>query len=118
MITAIRIGTAAVWLVFGLVFKIFGVVPRHRLIVASVLGETAAGPVTMLIGGAEVAMGLWVLSGIRPRICAAAQTIAIVTMNALELWLARDFLLAPIPMVSANVVFLALVWYIALKSPR
>ncbi len=116
MITAIRIGTAAVWFVFGLVFKISGVVPRHRLIVASVLGETAAGPVTVLIGGAEVTMGLWILSGIRPRACAAAQTIAIVTMNALELWLARDLLLAPIPMVCANVVFLALVWYSALKS--
>ena len=28
-VTAIRIGTAAVWLVFGVVFKPFDVVPRH-----------------------------------------------------------------------------------------
>jgi hypothetical protein len=117
MITVFRIGTALVWLIFGVVFKVLGAVPRHRLIVASVLGGPAAGPVAVLIGVAEAAMGLWILSGIRPRTCATVQTIAIATMNALELSLARNLLLAPIPMVCTNAAFLALVWYCALKAP-
>ena len=92
-------------------------VPRHRLIVAAVLGEAAAGPVTVVIGAAEAAMALWILSGIYPRACAALQTIAIATMNTLELTVARDLLLAPILMVCANTVFLVAVWYCALKVP-
>jgi uncharacterized membrane protein YphA (DoxX/SURF4 family) len=115
----IRIATASVWIVFGFLFKVMGLVPRHRLIVAAVLGEAAAGPVTLMIGGAETLMGLWILSGFRPRTCAAAQTLAIVSMNALELSLARNRLLAPLPMVCANTVFLAAGWYCALKAvPR
>jgi len=117
LIIVLRIATASVWLVFGVAFKVFGMVPRHRLIVASVVGEAAAGPVTILIGGAEAVMGLWILSGIRPRACAAAQTIAIVTMNAVELSVARDLLLAAIPMVCANAAFLAIGWYCALEAP-
>lgn len=117
MIPLLRIATAATWLVFGVVFKLLGVVPRHRLIVAAIVGEAAAGPVTLLIGGAEAMMGLWILSGLRPRTCAAAQTIAIVTMNALELGAARDLLLAPVAMVCANVAFLAVGWYCALRGP-
>lgn len=117
MMPILRIATAAVWILFGLVFKVMGVVPRHRLIVASILGEAAAGPVTLLIGGAETLMGAWILSGYRPRTCAAAQTLAIVSMNALELNFAKHRLLAPLPMVCANAVFLAIGWYVALKAP-
>lgn len=46
----IRIATAAVWFVFGFIFKVLHLVPRHHLIVASILGEEVAGPVTLLIG--------------------------------------------------------------------
>ena len=38
-------------------------------------------------------------------------------MNALELRHARDLLLSPIGMVSANVVFLSIGWYVALATP-
>ena len=98
-----------------MVFKISDVVPRHRMIVASVLGEEIAGPVTVSIGVAEAAIGLWILSGFYPRTCAAVQTVAIASMNVLELCFSRHLLLAPIPMVFANLVFLAIVWYGALK---
>jgi len=114
---ALTIATALVWLLFGMWFKVFGMVPRHRLIVAAVVGEAAAGPVTVLIGAAETAMALWILSGIYPRACAALQSIAIATMNGLELSQAPDLLLAPILMVCANTVFLVVVWYCALKVP-
>ena len=117
MILTLRIGTALVWILFGLVFKVLHLVPRHEAIVATILGSAVAGPVTLLIGLAETTMGIWILSRWRPRICAAAQTIAIVSMNALELSLARDQLLAPLPMVCANSAFLAVGWYLALHTP-
>ena len=63
------------------------------------------------------AMAVWILSGIRPRTCAAVQTLAIVAMNVLELSRARDQLLAPIPMLCANAVFLTVGWYCALHAP-
>jgi DoxX-like family len=113
----LTLATAVVWVLFGMWFKVLGLVPRHRLIVAAVVGEANAGPLTVLIGVAETAMALWILSGISPRVCAAIQSIAIATMNALELSLARDFLLAPLLMVCANTIFLVVVWYCALMVP-
>ena len=64
-----------------MVFKVFDAVPRHRMIVASVLGEEIAGPVTVFIGIAETMIGLWILSGFWPRSCAAVQTVALISMN-------------------------------------
>ena len=116
LIPALRIGTASVWILFGLVFKVLNVVPRHQTIVATVLGDAVAGPVTLGIGVAETAMGIWILSRWRPRTCALAQTLAIVSMNALELTMAKEHLLAPLMMVCANSVFLAVGWYLALHT--
>jgi uncharacterized membrane protein YphA (DoxX/SURF4 family) len=112
----LRVALAAVWIVFGLVFKVAGLVPRHRLIVAAAVGEAAAGPVTLVVGCAEAALGLWVLSGVRPRTCAAAQTLAIVGMNSVELAVARELLLAPVLMLCANSVLLCAAWWIALNA--
>ena len=114
-VASLILATSAVWLLFGLVFKVFDIVPRHRMIVARLLGESASGPLTILIGLGECGIALWILSGVRPRACAAFQTAAILIMNSLELSLARDLLLAPAPMVCANLAFLAAVWYGALK---
>jgi hypothetical protein len=116
----VRGSIAAVWLAFGLGAKVLGLVPRHRRIVAAVLGERLAGPVTVTVGLGETALGLWVLSGRRPRTAAALQTAAIASMNALELSRARSQLLAPWPMVAANTAFLAVVWAhaIAITPPR
>jgi hypothetical protein len=109
LVVAIRIGAAAVWLLFGLLFKVAGVMPHHRLI---------AGCATILVGLGEAALGLWVLTGAFPRICALAQSLAIVSMNAFEFILARHLLLAPVPMACANVAFIALIWYAALETRR
>src|SRR5688572_27833945 len=82
--------TASVWMVFGTWFKLLGMVPRHRLIIAAVVGEIAAGPITLVVGAAETALALWIISGVYPRICAAVQSLAIVTMNTFELIYARN----------------------------
>ena len=68
---------------------------------------------TVVIGLLETVLGFWALSGFRPRSCAVVQTVAIVSMNAMELTYARSLLLAPIPMLFINSIFLAFVWYAA-----
>ena len=114
--TWLRVGIAAVWLVFGLVFKALGALPRHRRIVARVVGERAAGPMTSLVAFAEVGLALWMLLGRGLLVCALAQTLMIAAMNACELRYARDLLVSPAGMVVANAIFLALGWYVALAS--
>lgn len=114
---ALRVVIAGVWLTFGLAFKVAGLVPRHRQIVAAVVGESVAGPVTLCVGLGEAGLGLWVLGGRRPRACAAVQTLAVVAMNAVELAVARDLLLAPMAMLGANAVLLGAAWYVALRAP-
>jgi hypothetical protein len=113
----LRWATALVWIVSGLGFKLLGWVPRHEAIVAVFFGSALASPLVKAIGLAETALGLWILSGRLPRLCAAAQTSGILAMNSLEILFARDLLLAPWPMVLGNAVFLALGWYLALAKP-
>ncbi|TLM97223.1 hypothetical protein FDY95_03175 [Hymenobacter jeollabukensis] len=84
---------AAVWLVNGLLCKVLLLVPRHQQIVARILGAEYAGPLTRLIGLAEIGMAVWVLSGIRRRLCVLTQMVLVLLMNALEYALAPDLLL-------------------------
>jgi hypothetical protein len=86
-------GIALVWLINGLICKVLNLVPRHRLIVARILGETHAGILTIAIGVTEILMAAWVLSGIKHRICALTQVLIIATMNVIEFVLAPDLLL-------------------------
>jgi len=111
---AARIAVATVWLVFGLVFKLLRLVPRHERIVARILGDRVAPVLTRLIGLGEITVGVWMLSGLFAPWCALAQTLLVVTMNAIEIQKARDLLLAPWPMVAGNSVLIALAWYAAL----
>lgn len=101
----------SVWVFHGVFSKILDGIPRHRLIVARVLGVRLAGPMTMAIGSAETLLGLWAYSG-RDRVqCAITQTAAIILMNALEIAFARRLLISAPGMVLLNTLFLAVVWY-------
>ncbi|MGB6221711.1 DoxX-like family protein [Haloferula sp.] len=84
---------AAVWLVNGIGCKVLDLVPRHREIVARILGEDHSLLLTRLIGLSEVGMALWILSGIRARWSAVAQIAGVATMNLIEFFLAPDLLL-------------------------
>ncbi len=84
---------AAVWIGNGLCCKILDLVHRHELIVARILGPEHSRTITILIGTSEVAMAIWILSGIRRRMNAVAQILVIATMNTLEFFLASDLLL-------------------------
>jgi hypothetical protein len=87
----------------GLGCKVLGLVPRHREIVARILGEDFASPLTIAIGFGEIGMAAWILSGIRPRLCAYAQIGLVAVMNVIEFLLARDLLLFG----AANAIFAA-----------
>jgi hypothetical protein len=103
---------AAVWLVHGLYNKLLGGSARHLAIVQSVpgLGGVAGERMLTAVGVGEVAIALWVLSGWRPRLCAATQTVALLSMNVVELTYARPLLLWPAGLLPVNVAFLALAW--------
>ena len=109
---------SAVWLFHGLLCKALGAVPRHRRIVARVVGERAAGPMMWAVAAGEIALAAWIWSGREPLWCAAAQTAMLASMNFFELRLAYDLLLAPLAMVAANAAFLGLAWYWALTGAR
>ncbi len=118
LLLVLRLGTASVWIIFGLVFKLLNLLPRHESIVAAVLGPTWAGPVTLAVGLVEVLIGLWILSGRWPLLCAAIQTVAIIGMNLAEILWAREHLLSPVGMVCANSVFLFLGWFLAVHTAK
>jgi len=90
---AIKWLIAAVWLINGLICKVLNLVPRHQLIVARILGETYARPLTILIGLSEIAMAIWIISGYKSRLNAISQIIVVFTMNMIEFFLAPDLLL-------------------------
>lgn len=113
-----RIIVAGVWLFHGLYSKILDGIPRHRLIVARVLGPRWAGAATKLIGLLEVALGAWAFAGWQPMACAAVQTAALAAMNALEIARARDLLISALGMVCLNLGFLLLIWTCALRAAR
>lgn len=88
-----RLIFAAVWLVNGVWCKILDGVPRHREIVARILGEEHSLLLTRMIGWGEVVMALWILSGIRWKWSCAAQIAAVAVMNVIEFILVPDLLL-------------------------
>jgi len=114
---ALRILIGSVWVFHGLYSKLFDGIPRHRLIVAKVLGEDLATIATRAVGVCEILLGLWAFSHRWPRTCAAVQTLAIVAMNTLEIARAPDLLISAPGMVALNLGFLALGWYSATRKP-
>ena len=84
---------ATVWLINGLVCKLLNLVPRHQLIISRIFGDEEAEVLTRAIGLTEIVIAIWILSSIRSRMCAITQIIIVVTMNALEFFLAPDLLL-------------------------
>jgi len=84
---------AAVWIINGLFCKVLNLVPRHQEIVARILGSDHARLLTIAIGLSEIAMAVWILSGIRRRLNAIAQIMIIAAMNTLEFILVPDLLL-------------------------
>jgi hypothetical protein len=102
---------AFVWLANGLLCKVLNLVPRHQQIVARILGDEHARVFTVLIGVAEVAMVVWILSGIRKRLNVLTQILVVATMNTLEFFLVPDLLLWGKANVVFAAVFIGLIYY-------
>ena len=108
---AAQVVIGSVWIFHGLYSKVLNGIPRHRLIVGKILGEANAGIATRVIGMMEMLLGVWAWTGWQPVGCAVVQTAAIVAMNSLEIFLARELLISAIGMVILNAGFLTLVWF-------
>lgn len=102
---------ALVWLVNGFLCKVLGLVPRHEEIVATILGREHASVVTVLIGIAEVAMGIWTLTGSYRKPTASFQILIILTMNTLEFFLIPHLLLWGHFNIVFAVLFCVLIYY-------
>lgn len=87
------IAIASVWLINGLFCKVLNLVPRHRQIVARILGGEHSAITTKAIGVSEILMFLWIISGIKSRLCAMLQIVVVAAMNIIEFILAPDLLL-------------------------
>ena len=84
---------AFVWIANGLFCKVLNLVPRHQEIVARILGDDYARPLTFLIGSSEVIMAIWILSGYKSKWNAWTQIGVVGLMNTLEFILVPDLLL-------------------------
>ncbi|THU35979.1 hypothetical protein FAM09_21560 [Niastella caeni] len=102
---------ATVWFANGLFCKVLNMVPRHQEIVARILGRDFAPLLTKAIGFSEIAMAVWIVSGIYPRINAIAQIVIIATMNVLEFILVPDLLLWGRFNLLFAFLFILLIWY-------
>lgn len=84
---------ALVWIINGLVCKILDLAPRHRAIVARILGDEHSLELTRLIGLGELLLAAWILSQWKWRVSASLQIAAVFAMNVIEFFLAPDLLL-------------------------
>jgi hypothetical protein len=89
----VTLGIALVWVLFAILGKLAPITPTHQGIVARVFGDALSSPITVTIGIGEVIMALWILSGRWPVVCGSLQILLVITMNCIELTLARDLLL-------------------------
>lgn len=102
---------ASVWLISGLLCKVLNVVPRHEQIVAIILGKGHSGLFTLLIGMAEIIMGIWVLSRFKKQLNAIIQMGVIALMNILEFILAPGLLLWGRLNIVFACMFIGLIYY-------
>ena len=119
-IAVVRCAVAAVWLYEGLWCKLLGREAHQLQVVEAVpkLGPLLGRMFLKGLGLVETAMALWVLSGISPGLCAIAQTVLLLTLNANGLLWARHVIHDPAGMVVKNASFLLLAWLGAAMTGR
>lgn len=111
-LVVIRASIAAVWLYEGLWCKLLGGAPSQVQVVTAVprLGPRFGPWFLKALGLVEVAMAVWVMTGVAPGACAITQTVLLVVLNANGLLWARHIIHDPAGMVVKNIAFLVLVW--------
>ena len=108
----IHISVAVVWLYEGLWCKLLGGEANQLRIVQALpsFGGNTAYALLKFLGIIEVTIAFWVLTRFEPILCATAQTILIILLNAGGIFWARRMIHDPAGMVIKNLAFLALAW--------
>jgi hypothetical protein len=111
-LAVIRASVAAVWLYEGLWCKLLGRVQSQLEVVTAVprLGPRFGPGFLKMLGVVEAGLAAWVMTGIDPGMCAIAQIVLLVVLNANGLLWARRIIHEPAGMVVKNIAFLVLVW--------
>jgi uncharacterized membrane protein YphA (DoxX/SURF4 family) len=111
-LVVIQISVAAVWFYEGFWCKILGRMQSQLQVVKAVprLGPLFGAPFLKVIGVVEVALGVWVLSGIAPGTCAIVETLFLIVLNVNGLLWARRVIHDPAGMIFKNIAFLMLAW--------
>lgn len=115
-----RWAVALVWFYEGFWCKVWPGRADQRAIVGDVpfLPGWAVTAALVAIGLAEVALGLWVLTGRRARTAALVQTALVVGFNAGGLLFSPGQIEEPGRLLTQNLVFVALIWMLARTTPR
>ncbi|MFB7507327.1 DoxX-like family protein [Streptomyces broussonetiae] len=113
-VTAARWAIALVWFYEGSWCKIWPGRADQRGIVGDVplLPDWAVTAALVAIGLAEVAVGVWVLSGLWARSAALLQTVLVVAFNFGGLLFSPGRIAEPGRMLTQNLAFLALIWVV------
>ena len=114
----IRTAVAAVWLYEGMWCKLLGRQPHELEVVEAVpnYGARFGAPFLKSLGAVEVALGVWVMTAVEPRLCAITQTLLLVALNGSGLMWSRHIIHDPGGMVVKNFAFLILAWVAASLS--
>ena len=102
---------AAIWFINGFFCKVLNLVPRHKQIVARILGSRHSFILTKVIGTFEILLSIWVLTGIKIKFRAVVQIIIVAIMNSIEFFLAPDLLLWGKLNSIFAVIFILLIYY-------
>lgn len=108
----VRIAVAGVWIHEGLWCKILAHDDDELRIVEAVprFGERFGRAFLTALGWVEFLLGLWVLTGIAPGLCALVQTILLAALNANGLIWSRHLIHDPGGMIFKNFAFIVLAW--------
>ena len=108
----LHVAVAAVWFYEGVCCKLLNGQPRQVHVVEAMplYGARVGRELLTLLGVVEAALGVWILTGIAPIVCALTQTALLVTLNFFGLLWARRLIEDPAGMVVKNFAFLVLVW--------
>ena len=93
-----------------------GRVPHQEAVIGAVpfFAPMVAHIALVAIGLIETGFAIWVLTGLRRRWAAAAQTALLIAMNTGGVLWASNVIQDPIGMLFQNLAFLTLVWIVAL----
>jgi uncharacterized membrane protein YphA (DoxX/SURF4 family) len=111
----LQAAVAAVWLYEGLWCKVLSRSPHQFEVVEQVPGfaPRTAHALLRLLGVAETALGVWVLSGRQPIVAAIVQTALLIGLNSAGIYFSRERIPDPAGMVLKNAAFLVLAWVAA-----